>query len=96
MFSSFHSLADKTNNETLTETIFLGHTKVALLKKAVSGECCCCRSILGAEIIIHAFTHTQLICYRAADLDLSTRYQTNSSGSTINHNDFFGEFAGIT
>ena len=45
--------------------------------------------------LLHAFTHTQLICYRAA-VDLSTRYQTNSSGSTINHNDFFGEFAGIT
>ena len=55
MFSSFHSLADKTNNETLTETIFLGHTRVALFKGAVSGECCCCRSILGAEVITSCF-----------------------------------------
>ena len=55
MFSSFHSLADTTNNETLTETIFLGHTRVALFKEAVSGECCCRRSILLAEVITSCF-----------------------------------------
>ena len=30
MFESFHPLANKQNNDTLTETIFQGHTKIAL------------------------------------------------------------------